>query len=265
MLLEIRNLTKRFGGLTAVDAISFELEEGAIVGVFGPNGSGKTTLLNVISGVYLPSEGEMLWNGRRLNGSKPHEIAAAGIVKTFQNPQLFGELSVFHNVAIAGHLRLKRQTGWRRAATLLPWHRGTDDGLAERIDHVLDVCRLKSFRDQPASSLSYGGEKMLGVAMALMCEPKLLLLDEPGSGLGQDEIANLDAVLRDLRDHGTTLCVIDHRVGFLGKLADRAIVIHHGAKIAEGTPDAVLRDPAVIEAYLGRGSATNAVAAHAEI
>jgi len=251
VLLEVRNLTKRFGGLTAVSNMSFGLNDGDIVGIFGPNGSGKTTLLNLISGVYLPTEGKLLWKGDELNGRKPHEIAEAGVVKTFQNPQLFDELSVFDNVAIAGHLRLKRIAGWRRIETLLPWRRA-DTEFTERIDHVLRLCRLDAFRDQRASGLSYGGEKMLGVAMALMCEPKLLLLDEPGSGLGQDEIRNLDEVLRDLRAHGMTLCVIDHRVGFLGRLADRAIVIHHGAKIAEGPPDAVLREPAVIEAYLGR-------------
>lgn len=255
MLLEVRHLTKRFGGLTAVSDLSFGLDAGEIVGVFGPNGSGKTTLLNLISGVYTPTGGELVWKQEALVGRKPHEIAAAGIVKTFQNPQLFGELSVFENVAIAGHLRLKRQAGWRRIATLFPVRAHARDDLASRIDHVLKLCRLDAFRDVPAASLSYGGEKMLGVALALMCEPVLLLLDEPGSGLGHDELRNLDEVLRDLRAHGTTLCVIDHRVGFLGKLADRAIVIHHGAKIAEGAPDAVLRDRAVIEAYLGRGDA----------
>ncbi|MDQ2917098.1 MAG: ABC transporter ATP-binding protein [Casimicrobiaceae bacterium] len=255
MLLDVRHLTKRFGGLTAVSDISFGLDEGDIVGVFGPNGSGKTTLLNLISGVYPPTEGQLLWKGQELVGSKPHEIAEAGIVKTFQNPQLFGELSVFDNVAIAGHLRLKRRVGWRRVATLFPLRRRTSADLAERIVHILRLCRLESFRHQPAASLSYGGEKMLGVAMALMCEPKVLLLDEPGSGLGHDDLRNLDAVLRDLRQQGTTLCVIDHRVGFLGNLADRAIVIHHGAKIAEGRPDEVLRDHAVIEAYLGRAHA----------
>jgi ABC-type branched-subunit amino acid transport system ATPase component len=254
VLLEVRSLTKRFGGLTAVSDMSFALEQGDIVGIFGPNGSGKTTLLNLISGVYLPTSGDLLWQGTRINGSKPHEIAQAGIVKTFQNPQLFGELSVFDNVAIAGHLNLKRGAGWRRVATLLP-RRRNDDDLVAQIDRILRLCRLSEVRDVAAASLSYGGEKMLGVAMALMCEPKVLLLDEPGSGLGHDEIANLDQVLRDLREHGTTLCVIDHRVGFLGKLADRAIVIHHGAKIAEGTPEQVLREAAVIEAYLGRGYA----------
>ncbi len=255
MLLEVRNLTKRFGGLTAVSDMSFGLDEGDIVGIFGPNGSGKTTLLNLISGVYEPTAGQLVWQGQELVGRKPHRIAEAGIVKTFQNPQLFGELSVHDNIAIAGHLRLKRQAGWRRIATLLPLRRKASADLEPRIDHILRLCRLGAFRDTPAASLSYGGEKMLGVAMALMCEPRLLLLDEPGSGLGHDEIRNLDEVLRDLRTHGTTLCVIDHRVGFLGKLADRAIVIHHGAKIAEGRPDDVLSDRAVIEAYLGRSHA----------
>jgi len=255
VLLEVRNLTKRFGGLTAVSDMSFALDEGDIVGIFGPNGSGKTTLLNLISGVYEPTAGQLVWQGRELAGCKPHRIAEAGIVKTFQNPQLFGELSVHDNIAIAGHLRLKRQAGWRRIATLFPLRGKASADLEPRIDHILRLCRLEAFRDAPAASLSYGGEKMLGVAMALMCEPRLLLLDEPGSGLGHDEIRNLDEVLRDLRAHGTTLCVIDHRVGFLGKLADRAIVIHHGAKIAEGPPDDVLRDHAVIEAYLGRSHA----------
>lgn len=251
MFFEVSALTKRFGGLTAVADISFAIARGEIVGVFGPNGSGKTTLLNLISGIYSPTSGQLIWKDRPLNGRAPHEVAELGIVKTFQNPQLFQELSVAEHVWIAAHLRLKRVLGVRRITTLTSPARH-DGALRQKVDDVLRLCRLSEVRDEPAASLSYGDEKMLGVAMALMCEPELLLLDEPTTGLGHDEIQNLDGVLRDLRAHGTTLCIIDHKVAFLGGLADRAIAMHHGNKIAEGPPAAVLEDAAVVEAYLGR-------------
>lgn len=251
MFFEALNLTKRFGGLTAVSDMSFRIEKGEIVAIFGPNGSGKTTLLNLIAGLARPSSGRLLWKSQEINGRKPHEIAAAGIVKTFQNPLLFTELTVAEHVLIAAHLSLKRSLGFSRIATLLR-RDGSSIALLERVERVLELCRLAPMRDEVAANLSYGGEKMLGVAMALMCEPELLLLDEPATGLGQDEIRNLHAVLRDLREHGTTLCVIDHKVGFLGRLSDRAIAMHHGSKIAEGPPEAVLNDSGVVEAYLGR-------------
>lgn len=254
MFFEAANLTKRFGGLTAVGDMSFAISEGEIVAIFGPNGSGKTTLLNLIAGLIRPTDGRLLWKSRDIVGSRPHRIAAAGIVKTFQNPQLFAELTVLEHLMIAAHLQLQRQLGFRRLLTLLRADGGTAE-LMKRVERVLRLCRLEAVRDEAAAGLSYGGEKMLGVAMALMCEPELLLLDEPATGLGQDEVQNLDHVLRDLRDHGTTLCVIDHKVGFLGKLADRAIAMHHGRKIIEGPPAAVLGDAQVIEAYLGRHDA----------
>jgi branched-chain amino acid transport system ATP-binding protein len=253
VLLEVSSLTRRFGGLTALSDVSFNVAAGDILGIFGPNGSGKTTLLNVISGTFPPTAGTIRWKGKGIEGHKPHHIAAAGIVKTFQNPQLFLDLSVQENIAIASHLRLKRELGSRRFAELLPWRGAARyPDVSARIDHVLVLCRLDDVRDQLAASLSYGQEKMLGVAMAMMCEPELLLLDEPASGLGEDEIRNLEEVLRDLRAAATTLCIIDHKVDFLGRVADRAIALQQGIKIAEGTPDEVLRHPRVIEAYLGR-------------
>jgi branched-chain amino acid transport system ATP-binding protein len=251
MFFEVSALSKRFGGLTAVAEISFSIARGEIVGVFGPNGSGKTTLLNLICGMLPPSAGRLIWKGQDVTGRVPHEVAELGIVKTFQNPKLFPELSVLEHVWIAAHLRLKRMLGSRRITTLIK--SAPDDGkLQQQVETVLRLCRLSEARDELALSLSYGSEKMLGVAMALMCEPELLLLDEPATGLGHNEVSNLVDVLRDLRQHGTTLCIIDHNVGFLGGLADRAIAMHHGSKIAEGTPSAVLANKAVIEAYLGR-------------
>jgi ABC-type branched-subunit amino acid transport system ATPase component len=251
MFFEVTGLSKRFGGLTAVAEISFSITRGEIVGIFGPNGSGKTTLLNLICGMLPPSSGRLVWKDQDVTRHPPHKVAELGIIKTFQNPQLFPELSVLEHVWIAAHLRLKRMLGVRRITTLIK--PAPDDGkLQEQVETVLRLCRLTAARDELALSLSYGQEKMLGVAMALMCEPELLLLDEPATGLGHNEISSLGEVLRDLRQHGTTLCIIDHNVGFLGGLADRAIAMHHGSKIAEGTPSAVLADNAVIEAYLGR-------------
>lgn len=251
MFFEVNALSKRFGGLAAVAEVSFSIARGEIVGIFGPNGSGKTTLLNLICGMLLPSGGRLIWKDQDVTGRPPHEVAELGIVKTFQNPQLFPELSVLEHVWIAAHLRLKRMLGPRRITTLVK--PVADDGkLQQQIETVLRLCRLNAARDELAVSLSYGNEKMLGVAMALMCEPELLLLDEPATGLGHNEVASLAEVLRDLRQHGTTLCIIDHNVGFLGGLADRAIAMHHGSKIAEGTPSAVLANNAVVEAYLGR-------------
>ncbi|MET0536462.1 MAG: ABC transporter ATP-binding protein [Xanthobacteraceae bacterium] len=253
MLLEVIALSKRFGGLSAVSDVSFSIAPGEIVGIFGPNGSGKTTLLSLIAGILVPTGGHILWKAAEIQGKSPHAIAAAGVVKTFQNPQLFMELSIYENIAIAGHLRLMRRSGKRRALELLPWRDASRQAeMASAIDRVIALCRLKDVRNRPAASLSYGQEKMLGVAMAMMCEPELLLLDEPASGLGEDEIRTLEEALRDLRDSGTTLCVIDHKVDFLGRVADRAIALQQGSVIAEGIPAQVLRHPRVVEAYLGR-------------
>jgi branched-chain amino acid transport system ATP-binding protein len=254
MLLSVQNLTKRFGGLTAVSNVSFEVERGEIVGIFGPNGSGKTTTLSLIAGILEPTSGAIVWEGEDIGGLPPFKVAQQGVVKTFQNPQLFSELTVLEHMRIACHLHVKRALGVGRIRTLFRSDMTSEPDLrlSKKCDQILELCRLTAVRDAQAGALSYGGEKMLGVAMGMICDPQLLLLDEPASGLGNDEIDNLDGVLRDLRAHGLTLCIIDHKVGFLGRLADRSIALHHGSVIARGPTDQVLRAEAVVAAYLGK-------------
>lgn len=261
MLLKLEGVTKKFQGLTAVSDVSFEIEKNEIVGIFGPNGSGKSTTLNLVSGIIAPTSGRILWEGRDICGEKTFRIAQSGLVKAFQNPQLFRELTVVEHIKIASHLRLKRELGWRRVRTLLSAHGAkgqigdVEKRISIRMEEVLGLCQLEDLREERADALSYGGEKMLGVAMCLMADPKLLLLDEPASGLGHDEILNLEKILLGLREHGVTLCVIDHQVGFLGRLSDRCIALAQGKKIADGTPAEVLAHDAVRFAYLGEKNA----------
>ena len=228
-------VVKRFGGVTAVNNVTLSLEAGRIYGLIGPNGSGKTTLFNCITGVDQADGGQIRFKGQRIDGLKPHQIFHRGIGRTFQIIRVFPELTALENLLVVT----------------------TDDYPAAlaRAKELLGFVKLERLAGEFAGNLSYGEEKMLGLAMALMCDPELLLLDEPASGLGRDEVLNLVAVLGKVHDGGTTLCLVDHKIGFLRGLADRVIALNYGRKIAEGTPEQVLNETAVIEAYLGAGHA----------
>jgi branched-chain amino acid transport system ATP-binding protein len=233
--LTVRGISKRFRGLQAVKAVSFDVPERSIIGLIGPNGAGKTTTFNLIAGVYAPDEGEASFNGLRLNGMRPDQVCAAGIARTFQIVRPFGELSVLDNVLV-GCL-----------------HAETDVSRARRqAREIIDRLGLGSKRDQMAASLTLPDRKRLEVARALGTQPKLLLLDEVMAGLRPTEVDQMVAFFREInRETGITILLIEHVMRAVMALAQRIVVLNHGEKIAEGTPEQVVRDPAVLECYLG--------------
>ena len=233
-LLAVDNLSKAFGGLLAVQGLSFELQSGEILGLIGPNGAGKTTAFNVISGFYEPSSGDVRFKDVSIVGLKPHRICLRGLTRTFQIVQPFANLTVLENVMVGAFARTDDARVARRAA-----------------GEVLDFVGLGAFRDNPARGLTLAGRKRLEVAKALATKPELLLLDEVMAGLNPREVAEVVALLRRVRDEGTSILVIEHVMHAIMRLCDRIVVIHHGQQIAEGRPEAIARDPHVVEAYLG--------------
>jgi branched-chain amino acid transport system ATP-binding protein len=264
LLVRARKVTKRFGGLMAVNAVDFDIPHGSIVSLIGPNGAGKTTFFNMVTGAYVPTSGQIRFDnhelvrqsGKRVRATKPHRVTELGIGRTFQNIRLFGTMSALDNVRVGLHVHLKSH--WWDAVLRLPSMRAEEAQSIVRAEELLELVGLEDRGNVWARNLPYGDQRRLEIARALATNPKLLLLDEPTAGMNSSETAEMTAFIRSIRDRlGVAILLIEHDMRVVMGISERVTVLDYGEVIAEGSPDEVRANPRVVEAYLGRGAADN--------
>jgi ABC-type branched-subunit amino acid transport system ATPase component len=248
-MLDVRTVTKEFGGILAVDQVTFQMKQGSITSLIGPNGAGKTTLFNIITGVYHPNAGTILYQGREIQGLKPYQAARLGITRTYQNLQLFSRMTVLENVQVGRYIRTR--SGLFSSALRMPRQRREErESVNQALAHLASV-GLESSAHRPVSELSFGEQRLVEIARALAMQPQLLLLDEPAAGLNTAEKETLVETMRNIRRSGITILLVEHDMDTVMEISDQVVVLYLGRKIADGTAHEVQSNPQVIAAYLG--------------